>query len=118
MLRRERSVLGLFFGGLLAYVIDCFFLFLQALLNVPSSRKRLLSLCSQWERKLSRTFEFGQSGRDEKTPRFLVKRSKAKTDMLILGISYDLKDGVATFRRLLSLPARPELMVSPAKQAR
>jgi len=89
----------------------------KALIATPSSRRRMEGICRQWERKLDRrlALESPSSGlstpqrlsreapsQNVYTPQFMSKRNKAKTDMLILGISYDLQNGVATFRQVLS----------------
>jgi hypothetical protein len=89
---------------------------LQALLATPASKRRMEDICKQWERKLDRrlALEASASGLSTPqknklllpetvyTPQFITKRHKAKTDMLILGISYDLQSGVRTFRKVLA----------------
>jgi len=73
-----------------------------------ASQKRLEGIFKSWERKLHHKKVIQPAPfKAVYKPRYLGKRCKAKTDMLILGISYNLEHGVSTLERLLSMVTRP-----------
>jgi hypothetical protein len=55
----------------------------------------------QWKRKLRHIVDKQAPSQGTATPQFLVKQSKSKTDMLILGISYDLDRGISLLEQVL-----------------
>ncbi|CAB9519612.1 Abnormal spindle-like microcephaly-associated protein homolog [Seminavis robusta] len=70
----------------------------RALVAAPPCKKRMEGIYKQRVRKLRNRVAPCQN---TTTPQFLVKQNKAKTDMLILGISYDLERGVSVLEQVL-----------------